>query len=412
MRRVVVTGMGAITPVGHNVPSTWEALLAGHSGVADITLFDASPFEVRFAAEVKDYNPLAYFDPKEARRMDRFCQFALIATREAMADSGLVIDGSNSHRVGVIIGSGIGGISTIVEQHKVLETRGPGRISPFAVPMLIVDMAAGQVAITYGAKGPNYALVSACATGSNAIGEAFETIRRGDADAMICGGTEAPIVPLALGGFISMQAISRRNAEPARASRPFDRDRDGFVMAEGAGILVLEELGYARSRGAKVYAEIVGYGATSDAHHITAPAEAGEGAARAMQIALDKARLAPTEVDYINAHGTSTVLNDKNETAAIKTVFGPHAHKLAISSTKSMVGHLMGAAGAVEAIATILAVRDSLIHPTINYENPDPECDLDYVPNVARARAVSAALSNSFGFGGHNACVAIKKFVG
>ncbi|MBM3135742.1 MAG: beta-ketoacyl-ACP synthase II [Chloroflexi bacterium] len=408
-RRVVVTGVGMITPVGLDAPTSWAALVAGKSGAGRISRFDPSPFEVQIACEVKDFDPAAHLDYKEARRMDRFCQFAMTAVKEAMADSGLIINATNAERVGVIIGSGIGGIATILDAVKVMETRGPQRISPFAVPMLMADIAAGQVAITYGAKGPNHAVVAACATGTIVIGEAAMLIRHGLAEAMICGGSEAAIVPIALGGLGNMGALSKRNDEPEKASRPFDRDRDGFVMGEGAGILVLERLEHALARGARIYGEVAGYGATADAFHITAPAEGGEGAARAMQIALEQAGLAPEEVDYLNAHGTSTALNDVSETQAIKTVLGKHAYRVAISSTKSMVGHIMGAAGAVEGIAALLTLRDGVIHPTINLDNPDPQCDLDYVPHVARRAPVHVAMSNSFGFGGHNACVVFRR---
>ncbi len=408
-RRVVVTGVGMITPVGLDAPTSWAALVAGKSGAGRISRFDPSPFEVQIACEVKGFDPAAHLDYKEARRMDRFCQFAMVAVKEAMADSGLTINGTNAERVGVIIGSGIGGIATILDAVKVMETRGPSRIGPFAVPMLMADIAAGQVAITYGAKGPNHAIVAACATGTVVIGEAATLIRRGLADAMICGGSEAAIVPIALGGLGNMGALSKRNDAPEKASRPFDRDRDGFVMGEGAGIMVLERLDHALARGAHIYGEVAGYGATADAFHITAPAEGGEGAARAIKIALKQAGLAPEELDYINAHGTSTALNDVSETQAIKTVLGKHAYRVAISSTKSMVGHIMGAAGVVEGIATLLTLRDGVIHPTINLDNPDPQCDLDYVPHVARRAPVHVAMSNSFGFGGHNACVVFRR---
>jgi len=408
-RRVVVTGVGMITPVGLDAPTSWAALVAGKSGAGYITRFDASPFEVHIACEIKGFDPAAHLDYKEARRMDRFCQFAMTAAKEAMTDSGLTISSANAARVGVIIGSGIGGIITILEAVKVMETRGPNRIGPFAVPMLMVDIAAGHVSITYGAKGPNHAVVAACATGTIAIGEAAMLIRHGLADAMICGGSEAAIVPIALGGLGNMGALSKRNDEPEKASRPFDRDRDGFVMGEGAGVMVLEWLDHALARGAHIYGEVAGYGATADAFHITAPAEGGEGAARAMQLALEQAGIAPEEVDYINAHGTSTTLNDASETQAIKTVLGKHAYRVPVSSTKSMIGHLMGAAGVVEGIATLLTMRDGVIHPTINLDNADQQCDLDYVPHVARQAPVHFAMSNSFGFGGHNACVVFRR---
>ncbi len=400
--RVAITGLGAITPLGLDVPSTWEALLAGRSGIGPITRFDASGFRARIAAEVKGFDPEAVLGRKEARRTDRFVQMAIAAADEAVRDAGLVIDDRNRTEVGVIVGSGIGGISTLVDQIQVMQTRGPDRVSPFLVPMFIVDLSAGEIAIRFGAQGVNYSIVSACSTSAHCIGEAAEVIRRGDAVAMIAGGSEAGIVPIGVAGFAAMRALSERNDEPERASRPFDAERDGFVMGEGAGIMVLEDLDYARARGARIYAELLGYGATDDAYHITAPSERGEGAARAMRMALRKARLAPHEIDYINAHGTSTPLNDKLETQALKAVFGPAAYDIPVSSTKSMTGHLLGAAGAVEAIICVLAVRDGRIPPTINYEYPDPDCDLDYVPNVARERRVDVALTNSLGFGGHN----------
>ena len=407
--RVVVTGMGAITPAGNDVPTMWEALKEGRSGVGPITHFDASELNTQIAAEVKDFDPKEHFGHKEARRLDRVVQFALVASKEALEDAQLVINDGNAEEIGVVIGSGIGGISTLLEQVKVMDTRGPRRVSPFLIPMIIPDTSAGQVAISFGAKGPNMAVVSACATGANAIGEAAEMIRRGAAQAMICGGTEAAIQPIAVAGFSIMQALSTRNDEPERASRPFDAERDGFIMGEGAGVLILESLAHARARGARIYGEVVGYGSTADAYHITAPAEKGEGGARAMRMALKSAGLEPEEIDYINAHGTSTKLNDIGETVAIKNVFGPHAYRLPISSTKSMIGHLLGAAGAVEAIASIKALEEGLIHPTINYEHPDPECDLDYVPNTARPAELHTVMSNSFGFGGHNACLIFRK---
>jgi 3-oxoacyl-[acyl-carrier-protein] synthase II len=403
--RVVVTGVGMITPLGNDARSSWQAMLAGRSGIGRITAFDPSPYETQIAGEVKGFDPGNFMERKEARRLDRFAQFAVVAAQEALADSGLNIQNGLTEEVGVVIGSGIGGLSTLLEQTRLLESRGPGRVSPFALPMSIPDIAAGQVAIATGAKGPNMAIVSACATGSSVIGEAAETIRRGDAVAMIAGGSDAVILPITIAGFCAMRAFSRRNDEPERACRPFDATRDGFVIGEGCGILVLELLAHARARGARIYGEVAGYYATADAIHMAAPAESGEGIGRAMRRALHKARMAPEEVDYINAHGTGTVLNDKNETAAIKQVCGEHAYRLAVSSTKSMIGHLMGAAGAVEGIACLLAMRDGLLPPTINYHTPDPECDLDYVPNVARPARVDVALSNSMGLGGHNACV-------
>ncbi len=409
--RVVVTGIGMITPVGNDAPSSWESFLAGRSGAAPITRFDTTPFEVQFACQINGFDPAQHIDFKEARRMARYTQFALVAAKEALTDAQLSITSENDIRVGVIIGSGIGGVEAFIEAVHTQDAKGPRRVSPFAVPMLMSNGAAGQVAITYGPKGPCYAIVSACATGTNSVGEAWETIRRGDADAMICGGSEAPLVPMAFAALSNMGALSKRNDDPQGASRPFDATRDGFVSGEGAGVLVLERLDQALARRAPIYAEIVGYGATADAYHITAPSAGGEGAARAMRIALNKAGLRPDEVDYINAHGTSTLLNDASETQAIKAVFGDYAYKVPISSTKSMVGHLMGAAGAIEAAVTVLTIRHSIIHPTIIYHHPDPVCDLDYVPNVARRANVEVAISNSFGFGGHNACVAFRKYV-
>ena len=406
----MVTGLGAITPVGNNVESSWASLIAGKSGIDSIRAFDASGFPARIAGEVKGFDPAAAVGAKEARRMDRFVQLAIGAAREALQDAALAIDSSNADQVGVMMGSGIGGLATLVEQSKVLDARGPDRVSPFLVPMMIVDMVAGQVAIHTGAKGPNFSVVSACATSAHSIGEAFEVIRRGDAAAVIAGGSEAPIVPIGLAGFTSMRALSTRNSDPQRASRPFDSDRDGFVMAEGAAVLILESLSYALERGAHIYAEMKGYGATGDAYHITAPAEGGEGASRAMAIALRKAGLTPEDVDYINAHGTSTAINDRMETMAIRNLFGPRAYDVAVSSTKSMTGHLLGAAGAVEAIVCVKAIVHSVIPPTINYETPDPECDLDYVPNVARETRVRAAMSNSLGFGGHNASLLFTEY--
>jgi 3-oxoacyl-[acyl-carrier-protein] synthase II len=410
--RAVITGLGLVTPLGNDVPTTWDGLVAGRSGVGPITHFDASDYSARIAAEVKGFDPAALFGHRDARRMDRFTQFAVAAAGQALDDSGLSLTASNAHRVGAIIGSGIGGIISVLEQAEVLRTRGPRRVSPFLIPMMLPDTAPGQVAITYGLKGPNFAVISACATGANAIGEAAEVIRRGAADAMLAGGAEAGIVPLAFAGFTVMQAVSTRNDEPERASRPFDATRDGFVMGEGGGVVVLESETHARARGARIYAEIVGYGATADAYHITAPEETGEGAARAMQVALDQAGLAPEQIDYLNAHGTSTVLNDKGETAAIKAVFGDCAYQLPVSSTKSMTGHLLGGAGAVEAVFCALALNEGVLPPTINYEHPDPECDLDYVPNEARRVAVDVAMSNSFGFGGHTACLILKRMNG
>ncbi len=410
--RVVVTGVGMITPLGLDVQSTWQALVSGRSCAAPITRFDTSAFEVRFACQVNDFDPANYLEFKEAKRMARFTQFAVAAADQALRDAKLEISPEEAHRVGVNIGSAIGGVDAFIEAVVTNLQKGPRRVSPFAVPMLMANGAAGQVAISCGAQGPNFAVVSACATGTNAVGEAWEIIRRDDADVMITGGSETPIVPMAFAALSNMGALSKRNDDPAGASRPFDATRDGFVAAEGAGILVLERLEHALARHAPIYAEMVGYGATSDAYHITAPAPGGVGAGRAISIALSKASMAPEELDYINAHGTSTQLNDASETNAIKTALGAHAYKVPISSTKSMLGHSMGAAGAIEAIVTVLTIRHGVIHPTINYHHPDPACDLDYVPNVSRTAHVRAAISNSFGFGGHNACVAFRQFEG
>lgn len=410
MNRVVVTGMGVISPVGIGLENFWQSLVEGKSGVGPITHFDASELSTRIAAEVKDFDAKDYIDRKEAKRMDRFTQFAVAAAKMASQDAGLEMEKLNSDRVGVVLGTGIGGIDTFEKQHKVLQDKGPGRVSPFFVPMMIANMAAGHISINLGAKGPNYTVITACASGTNAIGEAFKLLQRGDADVVITGGTEAAITPMSVSGFCSMKALSTHNDEPQKASRPFDKNRDGFVMGEGSGILILETLEHAKKRGASIYAEIVGYGATADAYHITAPAPEGEGGARAMSNALKDAGLNPSDIDYINAHGTSTPLNDKFETAAIKKVFGDNAKKVAISSTKSMIGHLLGAAGAVELITSILTINKGIITPTINYEERDPECDLDYVPNEAREANVNYALSNSLGFGGHNATLIVKKF--
>ena len=400
--RVVITGLGALTPLGLDVPTTWQALLEGRSGIGPITRFDPAGMRSRIAGELKGFDPEAALGRKEARRADRFVQMAVVAAQEALADAHLTIDDANRTDVGVIVGSGIGGIETLVEQINVLQTRGPDRVSPFLVPMFIVDLVAGEIAIRIGAQGPNYSIVSACSTSAHCIGEAAEVIRRGDAVAVLAGGSEAGVVPIGVAGFAAMRALSERNDAPERASRPFDAERDGFVMGEGAGVVVLEDFEYAQARGARIYAELLGYGATDDAFHITAPSEGGEGAVRAMRMALRKARLDPHEVGYVNAHGTSTPLNDKLETEALKAVFGRAAYDVPISSTKSMTGHLLGAAGVVEAIVCILAIRDGRLPPTINYEHPDPECDLDYVPNVARERHIDVALTNSLGFGGHN----------
>ena len=411
-RRVVVTGMGCISPVGNTVAETWDALLDGKSGAGPITLFDASRHKTRFAAEVKGLDAVSLFGNREARKMDRFTHFATAATLEALEQSGLKIDDSNRDRVGVLIGTGIGGIGTIMEQAEVLRERGPDRVSPFLVPMMISDSAAGMLAIRIGVRGPNMALATACASGNNAIGEAVEMIRRGAADAMIAGASEAALVPLAMAGMNVMGALSTRNEDPQTASRPFDKDRDGFLMGEGAGILILESLDHAQARGATILCEMTGYGTTDDAHHISAPAENGAGAAMSMKHALEDASLDVEDVDYINAHGTSTPLNDKSETAAIKTVFGEQAYNIPISSTKSMTGHLLGASGAVEAVFSIMAIREAVIPATINYQTPDPECDLDYVPNQPRKVQVKHVMSNSFGFGGHNATLVFTKFTG
>jgi beta-ketoacyl-acyl-carrier-protein synthase II len=400
--RVVVTGLGAVTPLGPTVGATWSSLIAGQSGIGPITLFDTTGFDVTIAGEVRDFKPESVLSAREAKRLDRFCQFALVAAREALDDSGLTIDESNSADIGVLIGSGIGGIITLSEQLEILRTKGPHFVSPFLIPMFIIDLAAGQIAIATGARGPNFGVVSACATSAHAIGEAAEIIKRGDAQAMIAGGSEAGVLPIGVAGFASMKALSTRNDDPQRASRPFDRDRDGFVMAEGGGAVILEAESHARARGAHIYAELIGYGATDDAFHITAPAEGGEGAVRAMQSALRKAQIDPSDVHYVNAHGTSTPANDRLETAALKTVFGEYAPSVPVSSTKSMTGHMLGAAGAVEAIICIKAIEDDVLPPTINYDTPDPDCDLDYVPNEARHQSVDVALTNSLGFGGHN----------
>ena len=408
--RVVVTGMGVISPLGLDAATTWEGLIAGRSGADYITQFDASKHETRFAAEVKGFEPTDYIGRKEARRMDRFTQMAVVASMQAVEQAGLQIDPTNQDSIGVLIGSGIGGLMTLSEQINVLIEQGPDRVSPFLVPMMITDMASGQVSIILGARGPNFCPTSACSSGSDAIGTAYEIIKRGDALAMLAGGSEAIITPIGIAGFNANRAISTRNEEPQLASRPFDSERSGFVIGEGAAVLVLEELSYARKRGAHIVAEVVGYGASSDAFHITQPAEDGEGAVRAMRMAIQKSGLAPADIDYINAHGTSTPLNDRIETVAIKTVFGDHAYKLAVSSTKSMTGHLVGAAGALEAAICVMTISNGIIPPTINLTSPDPDCDLDYVPNAARKAKVRAALSNSFGFGGHNSVLVFREF--
>jgi 3-oxoacyl-[acyl-carrier-protein] synthase II len=408
--RVVITGLGAITPVGLSAPQFWAGLVEGRSGIGRVTHFDCTGLTSYIAGEVRDFDPGNYMDRKEAKRTDPFTQYAIAAAKEALDQSGLDMSEDNGNRIGCIIGSGIGGTTTWEAQHRILIEKGPERVSPFFVPMMIADMASGQVSMIFGARGANFATVSACASGAHALGEAMRLIAYGDLDAAIAGGSEAPVTQLAMAGFCSLKALSTRNDEPERASRPFDRDRDGFVIGEGAGIVILESESHARRRGAEILAELAGYGSTADAHHITAPSPGGEGSARAMANALHSAGASPEEVDYINAHGTSTPLNDKYETMAVHSVFGEHARKLAISSTKSMTGHLLGAAGAVELVATVFAIRNDLIPPTINLETPDPDCDLDYVPNRARRAPVRFALSNSFGFGGHNVTLAARKY--
>jgi len=409
-RRVVITGMGVVTPVGSDLEVFWKNLLAGHSGIASVTRFDTTKFDTKIGGEVKDFKASDFMPVKETRRTDRFTQYAVGAAKKAFADSQLDLSKEDVNRVGVLIGSGIGGMETIVEQSRVLFEKGPQRVSPFMIPMLIINMASGYVSMLLGLKGPNLAVVTACATATHAIGEAARIIEHGDAEVMIAGGSEAAVTELGYAGFCAMRAMSTRNNEPERASRPFDKGRDGFIMGEGAGICVLESIEHAKARGARIYCEIAGYGITSDAYHMSAPAPDGEGAARAMAAALRDAKLNPDQIDYINAHGTSTSVGDKCETAAVKTVFGDHARKLAISSTKSMTGHLLGASGAVETAICALALRDQIVPPTINYEEPDPECDLDYVPNKARQMKVDICLNNSLGFGGHNAAIIVKKF--
>ncbi len=409
-RRVVVTGIGLVSPLGIGTETNWEGLCAGRNGIGPITRFDASQFSARIAGEVKGFDPQAFIDKKDVKKMDVFIQFAIAASQYAMDDAGLSVTEDIATRVGVFIASGIGGFSTIEREHKALLEGGPRRISPFFIPASIINLAAGQVSIRFSAKGPNSATCTACSASAHAIGDAFEIIRRDDADVMIAGGSEAAITPMGVGGFAAMRALSTRNDEPHRASRPFDRERDGFIMGEGAGVIILEELNFARERSAPIYAELVGYGMSADAFHITAPSEDGDGGMRVMEKAIRHAGIRPDQVDYINAHGTSTPYNDKLETLAIRRLFGDHATKLAISSTKSMTGHLLGAAGGLEAGITALAVKHQLIPPTINYENPDPECDLDYVPNTKRAAKIDYALSNSFGFGGTNGALLFKKF--
>ena len=409
-KRVVITGIGILAPNGTGKEAFWQALIEGKSGIGTVTSFKTDDFPTKIAGEVRDFDPGKFFDRKEAKRMDRFTQFAVAGTKLAIEDAGLNLQSIDSERLAVVFGTGIGGMETLEEQARILAEKGPGRVSPFFVPMMIANMAAGQISISIGAKGPNYTIVNACATGTNAVGDAYKLLQRGEADAVITGGSEASVTPLAFAGFCSMKAMSTRNNEPDRASRPFDKDRDGFVLSEGAGVLLLETLEHAMNRGAHIYTEVIGYGSSADAFHITAPVPGGGGAVASMQAALKDAKLKPEEVEYINAHGTSTDLNDKLETLAIKKVFGAKAYDIPISSTKSMTGHLLGAAGAIELIACCMAIEKGIIPPTINYETSDPDCDLDYVPNKARRQPVAVALSNSFGFGGHNATVILKKY--
>ncbi len=409
LQRVVVTGLGAITPIGNTVADYLEGLTSGRNGVEAITLFDAEQHACRFAAEVKNFDPSGFIEPKEAKRWDRFCKFGVVAAKQALADAGLTITDANAHRIGVSIGSGVGGLLMMETQAHVLKDKGPNRVSPFTVPMMIPNMATGLAAIALGAKGPSSAVATACAAGSNAIGDAFQLLQLGKADAMICGGAESAITPLGVAGFASAKALSFRNDDPASASRPFDKDRDGFVIGEGSGILVLETLAHAESRDATILAEIVGYGTTCDAHHITSPTPGGVGGAAAIRLALNDGGIAAGSVDYVNAHGTSTPANDSNETAAIKSALGSRATEIPVSSTKSMTGHLLGGSGGIEAVACVLALRHGVVPPTINYTNPDPECDLDIVPNTARELTLRTVLSNSFGFGGHNVCLAFSR---
>ncbi|GBE06060.1 MAG TPA: beta-ketoacyl-[acyl-carrier-protein] synthase II [Nitrospirae bacterium] len=409
-KRVVVTGLGMVTPLGTGTEKSWNALLEGRSGIRKITQFDASDFASRIAGEVPDFEIDRFIEIKEQKKMDRFIHLGLAASVFAMEDSGLKVTKDNAGRVGVLIGSGIGGLTTIQKYHKILLEKGPRRITPFFIPMLIINLIAGQVSIRFGAKGPNSSVATACASGSHSIGDAFRIIQRGEADAMIAGGAEAVINALAIGGFTAMRALSTRNDEPEKASRPFDKDRDGFVMGEGSGILILEEMEFALKRGAKIYAEMIGYGMTGDAYHITTPSPDGDGAARCMKAAINDSRISPDELSYINAHGTSTKYNDELETGAIKRVFGEHAYKLAVSSTKSMTGHLLGASGGVEAVISVLSIFKNIVPPTVNLTNPDPECDLDYVPHKAREMEVNIVMSNSFGFGGTNACIIFRKY--
>jgi len=410
-RRVVITGLGVVTPIGHQLDTFWRNLISGQCGIDRITAFDTTAFETKIAGEVKNFDPVPAFpSPKEVRRADRYSQFGVHAGWQALMDSGLDLEKENRDEIGVIIGSGIGGLETTAAQIKILAERGPGRLSPFMIPMLISNMASGLFSMYYNLRGPNFATCSACATANHAIGEAWRSIKMGDAHVMFAGGAEAAVVPVGIGGFCAMKAMSTRNDDPKHASRPFDRDRDGFVMGEGAGVVMLEELEHAKKRGAKIYCEIIGYGNTADAHHLTAPSPGGEGAARCMKMALRDSGLKLEEISYINAHGTSTPQGDVCETQAIKTVFGEHAKKIAVSSTKGATGHMLGAAGAVEMSACALAIKNGVVPPTINYQTPDPECDLDYVPNMAREMKVNVIINNSFGFGGHNASIAAKKF--
>ena len=409
LQRVVVTGLGAVTPIGNTVADYWEGLTSAKNGVEAITLFDAAQHACRFAAEVKNFDPSGFIEPKDAKRWDRFCKFGVVAAKQALADSGLTITPDNAHRIGVSIGSGVGGLLTMETQAHVLKEKAPGRVSPFTVPMMIPNMATGLAAIAVGAKGPSSAVATACAAGSNAIGDAFQLLQLGKADAMICGGAESAITPLGVAGFASAKALSFRNDDPSTASRPFDKTRDGFVIGEGSGILVLETLAHAEARGATILAEIVGYGTTCDAHHITSPTPGGVGGAAAMRLALEDGGISADSVDYVNAHGTSTPANDSNETAAIKSALGSRAKDIPVSSTKSMTGHLLGGSGGIEAVACVLALRNGVVPPTINYNNPDPECDLDVVPNTARELTLGTVLSNSFGFGGHNVCLAFRR---
>jgi len=411
LQRVVVTGLGAVTPIGNTVAEYWSGLTSGRNGVASISLFDAANHACRFAAEVKGFDPTGFIEPKEAKRWDRFCKFGVVAAKQALAHAGLEITDANADRIGVSIGSGVGGLLTMETQAHVLEGKGPGRVSPFTVPMMIPNMATGLAAIALGAKGPSSAVATACAAGSNAIGDAFRLLQLGKADAMVCGGAESAITPLGVAGFASAKALSFRNDDPSSASRPFDKDRDGFVIGEGSGVLVLETLAHAEARGATILAEIVGYGTTCDAHHITSPTPGGVGGAAAMRLALEDGGISADSIDYVNAHGTSTPANDSNETAAIKSALGARAGQIPVSSTKSMTGHLLGGSGGIEAVACVLALQHNVVPPTINHTNPDPECDLDVVPNSAREHTLETVLSNSFGFGGHNVCLAFRRMI-